>query len=126
MMKIMRHIDVATDELWLRHAATGTVIAGDNLGWMFSKKTLQTFPLIMRMMFKADTGTCKTRLASSPTGRVWPRAGGRSSPGRARCYSVITSRREMPSWAMDKGRFPMSYAPRDNSARVDVSVAGGG
>jgi hypothetical protein len=55
MMKMMRHIDVATDELWLRHAATGTVIAGDNLGWMFSKKTLQTFPFMMRMMFKADT-----------------------------------------------------------------------
>jgi len=55
LMKIMRHLDVPTDELWLRHAATGTVIGGDNLGWMLSKKTLQAFPFLIRMMMKSDT-----------------------------------------------------------------------
>jgi hypothetical protein len=48
-------LDDPCDELWLRHAATGTIIGGENLGWILSKETVKGFPFIMRMMFKADT-----------------------------------------------------------------------
>jgi hypothetical protein len=55
MMKMMMSIDDPVDELWLHHAATGTVIGGENLGWILSAKTLKAFPLMFRMMMKADT-----------------------------------------------------------------------
>jgi len=54
MMKVMMSIDNPIDELWIRHVASSTVIAGDNLGWMLSKETLATFPFMMRMVMKAD------------------------------------------------------------------------
>jgi hypothetical protein len=55
MMKMMMSVDDPVDELWLHHAETGTVIGGENLGWILSEKTLKTFPLMLRMMMKADT-----------------------------------------------------------------------
>jgi hypothetical protein len=55
MMKMMMSVDDPVDELWLRHTETGTVIGGENLGWLLSTKTLRTFPLMLRMMMKADT-----------------------------------------------------------------------
>ena len=55
MMKAMMSIDDPIDELWLRHAESGTVIGGENLGWILSEKTLKTFPLMLRMMMKAET-----------------------------------------------------------------------
>ena len=55
MMKMMMSVDDPIDELWLRHAESGTIIGGENLGWILSEKTLKTFPLMIRMMMKADT-----------------------------------------------------------------------
>lgn len=55
MMKMMMSVDDPVDELWLHHAESGTVIGGENLGWILSEKTLKTFPLMLRMMMKADT-----------------------------------------------------------------------
>jgi hypothetical protein len=55
MMKLMMSIDDPVDELWLRHPATETVVAGENLGWILSEKSVKTFPLMMRMMMKANT-----------------------------------------------------------------------
>jgi hypothetical protein len=43
------------DELWLHHVATGTVIGGENLGWILSKQQHATFPFMMRMMMKSET-----------------------------------------------------------------------
>jgi hypothetical protein len=55
MMKMMMSVDDPVDELWLSHPETGTIIGGENLGWILSAKTLKTFPFILRMMMKADT-----------------------------------------------------------------------
>jgi hypothetical protein len=55
MMKLMMSIDDPVDELWLRHPATETVIAGENLGWILSEKAVKAFPLMMRMMMKPNT-----------------------------------------------------------------------
>src|SRR5207248_1731351 len=55
MMREMMNMDSEVDELWLHHAASGTVIGGENLGWILSKKTLKTFPFMLRMMMKPDT-----------------------------------------------------------------------
>ena len=55
MMKAMMSIDDPVDELWLRHAESGTIVGGENLGWILSEKTVKTFPLMLRMMMKADT-----------------------------------------------------------------------
>jgi len=55
MMKMMMSVDNPIDELWLHHPESGTVIGGENLGWILSEKTLKTFPLMLRMMMKADT-----------------------------------------------------------------------
>jgi len=43
-----------TDELWLHHVASGTVIGGENLGWILSKQQHAGFPWMMRMMLKSD------------------------------------------------------------------------
>jgi hypothetical protein len=55
MMKMMMSVDDPVDELWLHHVESGTVIGGENLGWILSKKTVKTFPWMLRMMMKADT-----------------------------------------------------------------------
>ncbi len=44
-----------TDELWLHHVATGTVIGGENLGWILTPEGLKTMPFMFRMMMKANT-----------------------------------------------------------------------
>jgi hypothetical protein len=44
-----------TDELWLHHVATGTVIGGENLGWILTPEWLKTMPFMFRMMMKANT-----------------------------------------------------------------------
>jgi hypothetical protein len=54
-MKLMMSIDDPADELWLRHPATETVVAGENLGWILSEKALKAFPLMMRMMMKPNS-----------------------------------------------------------------------
>ena len=43
-----------TDELWLFHSASRTVIGGENLGWILSKEARAAMPFMMRMMMKAD------------------------------------------------------------------------
>jgi hypothetical protein len=55
MMKLMMSIDDPVDELWLRHPATETVVAGENLGWILSEKAVKSFPLMMRMMMKTNS-----------------------------------------------------------------------
>jgi hypothetical protein len=55
MMKEMMTMKTPVDEVWLHHVASGTVIAGENLGWILSAQTLARFPRMMRGMFKADT-----------------------------------------------------------------------
>jgi hypothetical protein len=42
------------DELWLHHVATGTVIGGENLGWILSKEAHAAFPFMLRMMMKSE------------------------------------------------------------------------
>jgi hypothetical protein len=55
MMKEMMSLRSPVDEIWLYHPATETVIAGENLNWILSEETLATFPMMMKMMFKANT-----------------------------------------------------------------------
>lgn len=40
------------DELWLHHAATGTVIAGENLAWYYEAEHLRGQPFMLRSMLK--------------------------------------------------------------------------
>ena len=42
------------DELWVHHVATGTVIGGENLGWIQTGESLKAFPFMIRMMLQAD------------------------------------------------------------------------
>ncbi|HEX6765250.1 MAG TPA: hypothetical protein VF103_07220 [Polyangiaceae bacterium] len=55
MMKEMMSLKTPDDELWLHHVPTGTVIGGENLGWILSEKTVKSFPLMMRPMMKVNT-----------------------------------------------------------------------
>lgn len=43
-----------TDELWLFHVASGTVIGGENLGWILSEAQYKRLPWMMRMMMKPN------------------------------------------------------------------------
>src|SRR6185369_2032103 len=55
MMKGMVHVATSrapADELWLHHAASGTVIAGENLAWFYPKAAYDVQPLMARQMFK--------------------------------------------------------------------------
>jgi len=54
MMKEMPPKD-PTDELWLCHVSTGTVIGGENLGWILTPEALKTMPFMFRMMMKPMT-----------------------------------------------------------------------
>jgi len=42
------------DELWLHHAPSGTVIAGENLAWQYPAQTLRAQPFMLRSMVKPD------------------------------------------------------------------------
>jgi hypothetical protein len=53
-MKEMMSLKTPVDEVWLYHPASGTVIAGENLGWILSADTVKRFPLMMRGMFKPN------------------------------------------------------------------------
>jgi hypothetical protein len=55
MMKEMMSLRTPDDELWLHHVPTGTVIGGENLGWILSERTVKGFPFMMRSMMKANT-----------------------------------------------------------------------
>jgi hypothetical protein len=55
IMWAMMNLHTPADELWLHHAATDTVIAGENLGWIMSAKTIAGFPFMMRKMLKPDS-----------------------------------------------------------------------
>jgi len=53
MFKVMKAVDPA-DELWLFHRATGTVLAGENLAWMYPADDLRRAPFMARQMLKPD------------------------------------------------------------------------
>jgi hypothetical protein len=42
------------DELWLHHVPSGTVIAGENLGWYYRSVDLEGQPFMLRSMIKPD------------------------------------------------------------------------
>jgi hypothetical protein len=42
------------DDLWLRHAASSTVIGGENLGWMYPADVLRQQPIMLRAVVKPD------------------------------------------------------------------------
>lgn len=53
MMKEMPPKD-PVDELWLHHAATGTVIGGENLGWILDDASYKRLSFVMRTMMKPN------------------------------------------------------------------------
>jgi hypothetical protein len=55
VMKEMMSLRMPVDEVWLCHRATGTVIGGENLGWILSEATVKSFPFFMRGMMKTNT-----------------------------------------------------------------------
>jgi hypothetical protein len=42
------------DELWLHHAASGAVVAGENLAWYYTAENLRGKPFMLRSMVKPD------------------------------------------------------------------------
>jgi hypothetical protein len=54
MYKMLFQCDDPVDELWLHHRASGTVIGGENLGWMCSREYLADKPFMIRKMMKPD------------------------------------------------------------------------
>jgi len=59
MMKLMasmmtRKPSDPVDELWLHHAPTGTVIAGENLAWYYPAAEYRKLPFMGRQMLKPD------------------------------------------------------------------------
>jgi len=42
------------DELWLHHVPSGTVIAGENLQWIYPAEALRAAPLMLKGMIKPD------------------------------------------------------------------------
>jgi hypothetical protein len=53
MMKEMPPKD-PIDELWLHHVPTGTVIGGENLGWILDDATYKQMSFLVRTMMKAN------------------------------------------------------------------------
>jgi hypothetical protein len=51
---MMRKPQDPVDELWLHHGASGTVIAGENLGWHYPAAALAAAPFMLRQMIKPD------------------------------------------------------------------------
>jgi hypothetical protein len=43
-----------TDELWLYHVASRTVIGGENLGWILTTEAHEAMPFMKRIMMKAE------------------------------------------------------------------------
>ena len=57
MMKSMVHVmrsRAPADELWLHHAASGTVIAGENLAWFYPRAAYRKQTFMARKMVKPD------------------------------------------------------------------------
>lgn len=59
MMKVMFKVMTGgmthpVDELWLHHVASGTVIGGENLGWMYPADVLATQGMMLKRMIKPD------------------------------------------------------------------------
>jgi len=57
MFRVMREMmrpDDPTDELWLCHLPTGTVVGGENLGWMYTAAARAKEGFMARSMLKAD------------------------------------------------------------------------
>ena len=54
MINMMFRVKDPIDELWLHHVASGTVIGGENLGWMYPNADLQTQPMMIKSMVKPD------------------------------------------------------------------------
>jgi hypothetical protein len=54
MMWAMMTVNDPVDELWLHHVASGTVIGGENLGWMFPKDAFAKLPGMFKMMMAPD------------------------------------------------------------------------
>ncbi len=54
MMWAMMTVNDPVDELWLHHVPSGTVIGGENLGWMFPKDEHAKLPGMFRMMMEAE------------------------------------------------------------------------
>lgn len=77
LMKEMMSLSTPVDEVWLCHRATGTVIGGENLGWILSEATVKTFPFFMRGMMRANTVYIqdKARKVADPqaVSRAWHR-----------------------------------------------------
>jgi hypothetical protein len=77
LMKEMFSLHTPDDELWLHHVPTGTVIGGENLGWILSPEAVKSFPFMMRGMMKANTVYIndKARKVSDPeaVSRCWKR-----------------------------------------------------
>jgi hypothetical protein len=53
-MLAMTNISDPHDELWLCHVATGTVIGGENLGWMYPADKLRSEGFMLRQMIQPD------------------------------------------------------------------------
>jgi hypothetical protein len=53
LIKLMR-TRAPADELWLYHAPTGTVLAGENLAWQYPRQVLRREPFMARQMLKPD------------------------------------------------------------------------
>jgi len=45
---------MAVEELWLHHVASGAVIAGENLMWMYPAEKLREAPFMLKGMIKPD------------------------------------------------------------------------
>ncbi|HTM44582.1 MAG TPA: hypothetical protein VL137_06480 [Polyangiaceae bacterium] len=54
MYKMMFKMTDPIDELWVHHIATGTVIGGENLGWMFPAEVRAKAPFMVKSMLKPD------------------------------------------------------------------------
>lgn len=52
MYRMMFKLNDPVDELWVHHRATGTVIGGENLGWMFPDEQRAKAPMMMKAMLK--------------------------------------------------------------------------
>jgi hypothetical protein len=73
MMKTMREVMRAStpaDELWLYHAPSGTVLAGENLAWFYPRDAYRAEGFMARQMIKPDklwVWTMPRRVADAAT-----------------------------------------------------------
>ena len=56
----MTKVNQPTEELWIYHPMTQTVIGGENLAWYYRKDDLKNQPFMLRMMIKPDQLTIMT------------------------------------------------------------------